>query len=95
MPQKQPQRAALWLDDGSCIRQRPVYRHHVWLYHFVMDWIADGRLLKMLVVVDEYSRECLVIEVRRCLTSQGVQEALGGLFLPHGCPAYIRSDNVL
>jgi len=93
VPQKQPKRARLWLADGSCIRKRPAYRHHVWSYDFVMDRTHDGRPLKMLVVVDEYSRECLAIEVRRRLTSQGVQEVLGALFLQHGCPEYIRSDN--
>ena len=93
VPQKQPKRARLWLADGSCIRKRPEYRHHVWSYDFVMERTKDGRPLKMLVVVDEYSRECLAIEVRRRLTSQGVQEVLGALFIQHGCPKYIRSDN--
>ena len=93
VPQKQPKRARLWLADGSCIRKRPEYRHHVWSYDFVMDRTHDGRMLKLLVVVDEYSRECLAIEVRRRLTSHGVQEVLGALFLQHGCPTYIRSDN--
>jgi transposase InsO family protein len=65
----------------------------IWSYDFVMDRTHDGRILKLLVVVDEYSRECLAIEVRRRLTSHGVQEVLGALFLQHGCPAYIRSDN--
>ena len=87
VPQKQPKRARLWLADGSCIRKRPEYRHHVWSYDFVMDRTHDGRMLKLLVVVDEYSRECLAIEVRRRLTSHGVQEVLGALFLQHGCPA--------
>ena len=93
VPQKQPKRARLWLADGSCIRKRPEYPHHVWSYDFVMDQTHDGRPLKLLVVLDEFSRECLAIEVRRRLTSQSVQEVLGTLFLQHGCPGYIRSDN--
>ena len=93
VPQKHPKRARLWLADGSCIRKQPEYRHHVWSYDFVMDRTTDGRSLKMLVVVDEYSRECLTIEVRRRLTAQSVEEVLGALFLQHGCPKYIRSDN--
>lgn len=93
VPQKQPKRARLWLADGSCIRKRPEYPHHVWSYDFVMDRTQDSRPLKMLVVLDEYSRECLAIEVQRRLTSQSVQEVLGRLFLKHGCPVYIRSDN--
>ncbi len=90
MPQKQPKRGRLWLANGSCVRKRPAYPHHVWSYDFVMDSTQDSRPLKLLVVLDEYSRECLAIEVQRRLTSQGV---LGPLFLQHGCPAYIRSDN--
>ena len=93
VPQKQPKRARLWLADGSCIRKRPEYPHHVWSYDFVMDRTHDGRPLKLLVVMDEYSRQCLGIEVRRRLTSQTVPEVLGTLFLKHGCPAHIRSDN--
>ena len=55
VPQKQPKRARLWLADGSCIRKRLEYRHHVWSYDFVMDRTHDGGPLKLLVVVDEYS----------------------------------------
>ncbi len=58
-----------------------------------MDRTHGGRPLKLLVVIDEYSRECLAIEVQRRITSQTVQEVLGTLFLERGCPAYIRSDN--
>ncbi len=93
VPQKQPKRGRLWLANGACVRKRPAYPHHVWSYDFVMDRTQDSRPLKLLVVLDEYSRECLAIEVQRRLTSHGVQEVLGALFLQHGCPAYIRSDN--
>ena len=58
VPSKQPKRGRLWLTDGSCIRLRPLYRHHVWAYDFVADRTHDGRPLKMLTVLDEYSREC-------------------------------------
>ena len=57
VPQKQPKRGRLWLTDGSCIRRRPEYRHHVWAYDFVAERTHDGRPLKILTVVDEYSRE--------------------------------------
>lgn len=92
VPQKHPKRGRLWVADGSCLRKQPQYRHHVWSYDFVMDRTHDGRPLKLLVVVDEYSRECVAIEVRRRLTSQGVQEVLGAVFLQHRCPASSRSD---
>ena len=93
VPQKQPKRARLWLADGSCVRQRPLYPNHVWSYDFVMERTRDGRPLKLLTIVDEYTRECLAIAVRRRLTSREVQEVLGELFLRYGCPTHIRSDN--
>jgi len=93
VPKKQPKRSRLWLNDGSCIRLRPEYRNHVWSYDFVADRTQDGRALKMLVVMDEYSRECLSIEVDRSIKSFQVLERLGDLFVERGTPAYIRSDN--
>jgi len=93
VPQHQPKRGRLWLADGSCIRRRPAYRHHVWAYDFVADRTHDGRPLKILTVVDEYSRECLAIVVARRLRSSDVLETLADLFVPHGVPAHIRSDN--
>lgn len=93
VPQKQPKRARLWLADGSCLRRRPEYPNHVWAYDFVMERTWDGRPVKLLTVVDEYTRECLAIAVRRRLTSREVQEVLSELFLRRGCPTHIRSDN--
>lgn len=92
-PQTQPKRARRWLADGSCLRQRPLYPHHVWSYDCVMDRTQDGRPLKRLTVVDEYSLECLAIAVRPRLTSREVQEVLSEWCLRHGCPTHIRSDN--
>ena len=76
VPQKQPKRARLWLADGSCIRRRAEYPNPVWSYNFVMDRTQDGRPLKLLTMVDEYTRECLAIAVRRRLRSQDGQEVL-------------------
>jgi len=76
VPQKQPKRARLWLADGSCIRRRAEYPNPVWSYDFVMDRTQDGRPLKLLTIVDEYTRECLAIAVRRRLRSQDGQEVL-------------------
>ena len=91
VPQKQPKRGRLWLADGSCIRQRPEYRHHVWAYDFVADRTQDGRPLKILTIVEEYSRECLAIVVARGLRSINVLETLAELFVTHGVPAHISS----
>ena len=91
VPQKQPKRGRLWLADGSCIRRRPAYRHHVWAYDFVADRTQDGRPLKLLTIVEEYSRECLAIMVARGLRSIDVLETLAELFVTHGVPVHIRS----
>ena len=93
VPQKQPKRGRLWLNDGSCVRLRACWRNHVWSYDFVKDQTHDGRPLRLLVVVDEYTRECLAIVVERQLQSVHVLELLGELFVERGVPDYIRSDN--
>ena len=93
VPQKQPKRGRLWLNDGSCVRLPSERRNHVWAYDFVFDRTHNGRALKMLTVVDEYSRECLRIEVARKLTSRDVLRVLAVLMLRYGVPDHIRSDN--
>jgi len=93
VPQKQPKKARLWLNDGSCIRLRPGYVNHVWSYDFVHHRTEDGRAFRTLNVLDEFSRECLEIRVKRKLNSIDVIEVLTDLFILRGIPAYIRSDN--
>ncbi len=63
VPAKKPKRRRLWLGDGSCIRPRPTHRNHVWSYDFVMDRTSEGRAFRMLTIVDEFTRECLAIDV--------------------------------
>lgn len=93
VPQKQPKRGRLWLNDGSCIRLRPKYRDHVWSYDFVQARTRDGRGFRMLNVLDEFTRECLAIVVRRNFPHQKVLDCLEELFLRRGLPDNIRSDN--
>jgi putative transposase len=93
VPSKQPKRGRLWLNDGSCIRLRPCWPNHVWSYDFVQDRTHDGRSFKMLTVIDEYTRECLAIEVGRRLRSDDVLHRLAELFTDRGPPDHIRSDN--
>jgi transposase InsO family protein len=93
VPMKQPKKGRLWLNDGSCIRLRPEYRNHVWSYDFVHHRTDDGRAYRMLNILDEYSRECLAIRVKRKLNSTDVIDVLTDLFILRGVPAYIRSDN--
>ena len=93
MPQKQPKRGRLWLNDGSCVRLRPTHRNHVWSYDFVMDRTHDGRAIKIMTVIDECTRECLAILVDRRIRSDDVLDCLTDLFVDHGPPEHIRSDN--
>jgi transposase InsO family protein len=93
VPKKQPRRGRLWLNDGSCIRLRPERKDHVWAYDFVQDRTHDGRPFRMLTLVDEYTRECLAIDVARQLRSDDVLERLAWLFATRGVPDHIRSDN--
>ena len=93
VPAKQPKRGRLWFNDGSCIRLRPAYKDHVWSCDFVADRTKDGRPLKMLTLIDEYTRECLAIKVARSICSPDVLECLAELFVHRGTPDHIRSDN--
>ncbi len=76
VPQKQPKRRRLWLNDGSCVRLRPAYRDHVWSYDFMHARTHDGRAFRLLTIIDEYSRACLAIVVARRLTSEDVLDQL-------------------
>lgn len=91
--QAPPKRGRLWLNDGSCIRLRPEQPNHVWAYDFVEDRTHDGRKIRMLNIVDEFSREALAIRVERRLNSNDVIDVLSDLFILRGVPAHIRSDN--
>jgi len=93
VPKKQPKRKRLWLNDGSCVRLRPEHKDHVWSYDFVMAWTANGKAFRILVIIDEHTRECLAMRVARCITSGDVLEVLYELFLLRGVPEHIRSDN--
>jgi putative transposase len=93
VPKKQPKRSRLWLNDGSCIRLRPVYPNHVWSFDFVEARTNDGRRLRLMTLIDEFSRRCLAIRVARRINAVSVIEALADVMLFEGIPAYIRSDN--
>jgi len=72
VPKKQPKRRRLWLTDGSCIRLRPEKKDHVWSYDFVMIRTTDGRAVRILVIIDEYTRECLSLSAAESFRSQEV-----------------------
>jgi putative transposase len=93
VPKKQPKRARLWLNDGSCIRLRPEYPNHVWSFDFVETQTHDGRRIRLMTLIDEFSRKCLAIRVARRINAIGVIEALADAMLMNGTPVHIRSDN--
>ena len=92
MPEKQPKKGRLWLNDGSCVRLRPEYCNHVWSYDFVHCRTDDGKAFRTLNILDEHSRECLAIRVKRKLNSVDVIDALTELFILRGAPRFIHSD---
>ena len=93
VPAKQPKRGRIWDNDGSCVRLRPEHRNHVWSYDFVEARTHDGRKIRMLNVVDEFTHECLAIRVARKLKGIDVIDVLSDLFILRGVPGHIRSDN--
>ena len=93
VPRRQPKRGRLWFNDGSCVRLRPLRKNHVWSYDFVSARTHDGRPLKLLTVLDEHTRECLAINVARKMKGNEILEVLTDLFVRHGPPEHLRSDN--
>ncbi len=93
VPMKQPSKGRLWLNDSSGVRLRPEYGNHVWSYDFVHHRTDQGKAFRTLNILDEYSRECLAIRVKRKLNSTEVNGALTDLYILRGIPVYTRSDN--
>ena len=93
VPKKQRPRGRLWLNDGSCVRLRPERRNHVWSYDFVEAQTHDGRKIRLMTLIDEFTRECLAIRVARRINGMGVIEAMADAMIVHGVPEHIRSDN--
>ncbi len=93
VPRKQRPRGRLWLNDGSCVRLRPERRNHVWSYDFVEAQTHDGRKVRLMTLIDEFTRECLAIRVARRINSLGVLETMADVMLVRGVPEHIRSDN--
>jgi len=93
VPQKQPKKGRLWLNDGSVVRLRPMFPKHVWSYDFMQARTHNGIPFRILNVIDEYTRECLAVKVARNLTHREVLDGLAKLFIERGIPVHIRSDN--
>ena len=93
VPARQPRRGRLWLNDGAGVRLRPERRNHVWAYDFVHIRTRNGRPVRLLTVIDEYTRECLAIRAERSIRASDVIETLAQLMTDKGVPEHIRSDN--
>jgi len=93
VPKKQQKRGRIFLNDGSCVRLRPVCGNHVWSYDFVEDKTMNGRKVRWLNIIDEFTHECLASVPRRSWRKNDVIEVLAKLFLTKGMPEYLRSDN--
>jgi putative transposase len=93
VPQKQKPRGRLWLNDGSCVRLRPERRNHVWSYDFVSARTHDGRSVRLLNLIDEHTRESLLVRAERRWSSTRVISALADVMVMKGVPEHLRSDN--
>jgi len=79
--------------QNSCCLKKAEYKNHIWTYDFMSDQTEDGRRLKLLTVLDEFTRESPAIEVGRSIRAKDVIAVLEYLFMVRGAPKYIRSDN--
>ncbi len=93
VPKKQHKRVYDGTSANSCDKKRPEHYNHVWSYDFLSERLDNGRRVRLLVVIDEYTRECLAMDVAKSFRGEDVVELLRYLFVVRGCPAYIRSDN--
>ncbi len=93
VPKKTRKRRNLGHSGNSCVRRKATHIDHVWCWDFVHDRTTDGQPLKWLAITDEYTRECLALEVNRGITADAVVDVLVELFFTRGTPKHIRSDN--
>lgn len=93
VPDQQKPRCRLWLNDGSCLRLWPEHGNHIWSYNFVLIGDGYGRKIRMLTMIDEFSRTCLGIYCARHIGADEVIAQLANAMIAHGIPEYIRSDN--
>lgn len=93
VPRKQHKKRSLGSSENGVARRKAEHKDHVWCWDFIHDSDARGRPLKWLSIVDEFTRECLALEVERSITSLDVIDVLAELFIVRGVPRHIRSDN--
>ena len=93
VPMKRPKKRRLGHSANGILRHRATHRNHVWAWDFIFDTTANGRSLKWFSLVDEFTRECLALEVGRTMTATDVVDVLIELVQTRGVPGHIRSDN--
>ncbi len=93
VPRKSVKKRRLGHDGHSCLRHQAEHKDHVWTWDFIHDRTAAGRPLKWFAITDEYTRECLALEVDRSIKADRIVEVLTNLFLTRGVTQHIRSDN--
>jgi len=93
VPQKQGKKRRLGCSANGIVRHRPLHKDHVWAWDFIHDRDQRNRPLKWFTLIDEYTRECLALEVERSMTSLDVIDVLAQVLLIRGAPGHIRSDN--
>ena len=93
VPRKVRKKRRLGHSGNSCVRRRAEHRDHVWTWDFIHDRTTSGKPLKWFAITDEFTRECLALEVDHGLTADRVLDVLTNLFLTRGVPRHIRSDN--
>jgi len=93
VPQKQRKKRRLGCSANGIVRHRTEHKDHVWAWDFIHDRDQRNRPLKWFTLIDEYTRECLALEVERSMTALEVIDVLAQVLLIRGAPKYVRSDN--
>ena len=93
VPQKRRKRRANGNRRHACHKLRAEHINHVWAWDFIFDHTINGGTIKCLTIVDEYTRECITLDISRSITAEDVIDRLAELFVMYGVPKCIRSDN--
>ena len=93
VPRKRRKKLAAGIRGNACDSQVTTFIHHVWTWDLVQSSTIDGRTVRLLNIVDEYSRQCLAIKVGRSITSEDAMDTLAELFAMHDVPKRLRCDS--
>ena len=93
VPRKARKKRAIGDSSNACDRRIATARNDVWTWDFIHDRLTDGRAIKCLTMIDEYTRECLSLDMRRSYRGRDVVDTLSRLMGERGIPKHIRSDN--